>query len=79
MSRKKSAVLFFAANRFQYCVIMKPRAKVNTVLGWIGEVLGVRGSCHHQKGVLLIISSRRNLNFLRTKKEVQEAFDDDLN
>jgi hypothetical protein len=46
------------------------------LLGCIGEVICVRGSCHHQKGVSLLFSSRRNFKFQHAKKEAQEAFDD---
>jgi hypothetical protein len=58
---------------------MNPPAKITELLGCIDEVICVGGRCHRQKGVMLLLSSRTNSNFLRAKKEAQEAFDDEIN
>jgi hypothetical protein len=61
-------------------VIMNPPAKITELLGCIDEVICVEGRCHRRKGVLLFLSCRSNSNFLRAKKEAQEAFfDDEIN
>jgi hypothetical protein len=55
-------------------VIMNAPAKITELLGCIDEVPCVRGRCHcARKGVLLFLSTWRNLKFLRAKKEAQEA------
>jgi hypothetical protein len=54
---------------------MNPTTKAVTLLVCIREVICVGGSCHRRKGTLLLLSSRRNFEFLRAKKEAQEAFD----
>jgi hypothetical protein len=58
---------------------MNPPAKLTKLLGCIDEVICVGGRCHCQKGVMLLLSSQTNSNFLRAKKEAQEAFDDKIN
>jgi hypothetical protein len=55
---------------------MSPTAKAVALLGCIGEVISIGGSCHRRKGVSLLLSSGRNFKFLRGKKEAQEAVDD---
>jgi hypothetical protein len=59
---------------------MNQLAKITELLGCIDEVTCVGGRCHRRKGVLFFLSSRTNSNFLRAKKEAQEAlFDDEIN
>jgi hypothetical protein len=58
-------------------MIMNPPAKITQPLRCNDEVICSIGRCHRQKGVLLLfLPSRTNSNFLRAKKEAQEAFDD---
>jgi hypothetical protein len=62
---------------------MNPTAKGGQLLlGCIGEVLWAGGSCHRRFAifvVLVVLSSLRNLKFLRAEKAAQKAFDDEIN
>jgi hypothetical protein len=62
---------------------MNPTAKGGQLLGCIGEVLWVGGSCHHRFALfvaLVVLSTHRNLKLLHVKKAAQEAlFDDEIN
>jgi hypothetical protein len=58
---------------------MKPSAKGVLSLSCVDKDIGVGGSYHRRKGVLWFFSSRTNFNFLRAKKEAQEAFDAKIN
>jgi hypothetical protein len=53
-----------------------PAKTIGVLLGCIGEVLCIGGSCHRLFVNLLFLSSPMNLKFLGTKKEAQEAFVD---
>jgi hypothetical protein len=58
---------------------MNPTAKAVALLVCLGEVICIGGSCHRQFVVLVILSSRRNSQFLRAKIEAQEAFVEEIN
>ena len=62
-------------------MIMNPPAETAELLDWIGEVIGVGGSCLCRFSIFVVLfvsSSRTNFEILRAKKGAQEAFDDEI-
>jgi hypothetical protein len=61
---------------------MNPPAKIAELLHCFDGVICVGGRCHRRITifvVLFVLSSGRNFEILRAKKEAQEAFDAKIN